>query len=68
MATWQMTLPGRIRTADPIVFFVKLERLRSEIQTGIDASRTNDVVEVNDRDLEQLVERIMTGGTEPAPG
>jgi prevent-host-death family protein len=45
---------------------MKLERLRSEVQKGIDASSAGDVVEVADRELEQFVERIMTGGTERA--
>jgi hypothetical protein len=45
---------------------MKLLRLRSEIQKGIDASSAGDVVEVDDRDLEQFVENIMTGGTDRA--
>ncbi len=45
---------------------MKLEYLRSEIQKGIDASDAGDVVEVDNRDLEQFVERVMTGGTQPA--
>jgi prevent-host-death family protein len=39
---------------------MKLERLRSEIQKGIDASNAGDVVEVDVHELEQFVERIMT--------
>ena len=45
---------------------MKLERLRSEIQKGIDASSAGDVVEVDDHKLEQFVERIMTGSSERA--
>ncbi len=45
---------------------MKLERLRSEIQKGIDASSAGDVVEVDDRELEKFVESIMTGGMERA--
>lgn len=45
---------------------MKLVRLRSEIQKGIDASSAGDAVEVDDRDLEQFVENIMTGGTDRA--
>lgn len=45
---------------------MKLERLRSEVQKGIDASNAGDVVEVDDRELEKFVESIMTGGTERA--
>ena len=45
---------------------MKLVRLRSEIQKGVDASSAGDAVEVDDRDLEQFVENIMTGGTDRA--
>jgi prevent-host-death family protein len=45
---------------------MKLERLRSEIQKGVDASNAGDVAEVEDHELEQFIESIMTGGTEPA--
>jgi PHD/YefM family antitoxin component YafN of YafNO toxin-antitoxin module len=44
---------------------MKSGRLRAEIQKGIDANNAGDVVEVVDRELEQFVDRIMTGGTEP---
>jgi prevent-host-death family protein len=39
---------------------MKLERLRTEVQKGLDASARGDVVEVDDKDLEAFVDRIMT--------
>jgi prevent-host-death family protein len=39
---------------------MKLERLRTEVQKGLDASTRGDVVEVDDKDLEAFVDRIMT--------
>ena len=41
---------------------MKLERLRWEVQQGIDSSSAGDVVDVDERDLEQFIENIMTGG------
>ena len=47
---------------------MRLERLRSEVQRGIDSSAVGDVVDVDERDLEQFIERIMTGGAETGVG
>jgi prevent-host-death family protein len=41
---------------------MKLERLRAEVQIGIEASRAGDAIEVEARDLDELVEKVMTGG------
>jgi prevent-host-death family protein len=41
---------------------MKLERLRAEVQIGIEASRADDAVEVDARDLDDFVEQVMTGG------
>lgn len=45
---------------------MKLERLRLEIQRGIDASAAGDVVDVDEHDLEQFIEHVMKGGAEAA--
>lgn len=39
---------------------MKLERLRLEVQMAIDASTAGDVMDVDERDLEKFIERIMT--------
>ena len=45
---------------------MKLERLRSEVQRGIDASAAGDVVDVDERELEQFIEHVMSGSAETA--
>ena len=44
---------------------MKLERLRTEVQKGIDASAQGDVVETGEKDLEEFVDRVMTGAGNP---
>ncbi len=44
---------------------MRLERLRAEIQKGLDASAAGDFVEVDASDLESFVDGIMTGGAIP---
>ena len=45
---------------------MKLERLRWEVQRGIDSSAAGDVVDVDERELEQFIEHVMSGGAETA--
>ena len=46
---------------------MKLERLRLELQVGLDAGARGDVVEVDEHDLGQFVERVMAGEPVAAP-
>ena len=45
---------------------MKLERLRWEVQRGIDSSAAGDVVDVDERELEQFIEHVMNGSAETA--
>ncbi len=45
---------------------MKLERLRWEVQRGIDSSAAGDVVDVDERELEQFIEHVMSGSAETA--
>ncbi len=47
---------------------MKLERLRAEVQIGIEASRAGDTIEVDARDLDDFVEKVMTGGEDSIAG
>ena len=47
---------------------MKLERLRAEVQIGIEASRGGDAIEVDARDLDDFVEKVMTGGEDSMAG
>ncbi len=47
---------------------MKLERLRAEVRFGIEASRAGDSIEVEARDLDDFVEKVMTGGEDSATG
>ncbi len=47
---------------------MKLERLRAEVQLGIEASRAGDAVEIDARDLDEFVEKVMTGGEDSIAG
>jgi len=47
---------------------MKLERLRAEVQIGIEASRAGDAIEVDARDLDDFVEKVMTGGEDSMAG
>lgn len=47
---------------------MKLERLRWEVQRGIDASAAGDVVEVDGDDLDRFIDTVMTGGEGTAAG
>ncbi len=47
---------------------MKLERLRAEVQIGIEASRGGDTIEVDARDLDDFVEKVMTGGEDSMAG
>ncbi len=45
---------------------MKLERLRWEVQRGIDSSAAGDVVDVDERELELFIEHVMNGSAETA--
>ena len=45
---------------------MKLERLRWEVQRGIDSSTAGDVVDVDERELEQFIEHVMSDSAETA--
>ena len=47
---------------------MKLERLRAEVQIGIEASRAGDAIEIDARDLDEFVEKVMTGGEDSIAG
>ncbi|GMQ75254.1 MAG: hypothetical protein BMS9Abin01_0501 [Gammaproteobacteria bacterium] len=47
---------------------MKLERLRAEVQIGVEASRAGDAIEVDARDLDDFVEKVMTGGEDSMAG
>ena len=43
---------------------MKLELLRTEVQIGIDASRSGDAIEIDESELDVFIDKIMTGRTE----
>ena len=47
---------------------MKLERLRAEVQIGIEASRAGDAIEIDARDLDEFVEKVMTGAEDSIAG
>lgn len=47
---------------------MKLERLRAEVQIGIEASRAGDAIEIDAGDLDEFVEKVMTGGEDSITG
>lgn len=47
---------------------MKLERLRAEVQIGIEASRAGDTIEVDASDLDDFIEKVMTRGENSTTG
>lgn len=44
---------------------MRLEHLRAEVQIGLDASAAGEVVDVDERSLDQFVDSIMSGDMPP---
>ncbi|TDJ15050.1 MAG: type II toxin-antitoxin system Phd/YefM family antitoxin [Gammaproteobacteria bacterium] len=47
---------------------MKLEHLRAEVQIGVEASRAGDAIEIDAGDLDEFVEKVMTGGEDSIAG
>ena len=47
---------------------MKLERLRAEVQIGIEASRAGDTIEVDASDIDDFIEKVMTRGENSTTG
>ena len=47
---------------------MKLERLRAEVQIGTEASRAGNAIEIDAGDLDEFVEKVMTGGEDSITG
>ena len=44
---------------------MKLERLRTEVQKGLEASTQGDVIDIDENDLDAFVESVMNGAGDP---
>ena len=47
---------------------MKLERLRTEVQKGLEASARGDVIDIDENDLDALIDGLMAGTAHPATG
>ena len=46
----------------------KLERLRSEVKKGLEASDRGNVIDIDENDLDAFIDGLMAGAGHPAAG
>ena len=47
---------------------MKLERLRTEVQKGLESSARGDVIDIDENDLDAFIDGLMAGAGHPAAG